>query len=417
MCRLILTNRMHCRWFFRALISRAKWDEPSPAGEVDYGSIVFVGDWTDDQWKAHSRLSRLLSGQEKVGGYEINYVFPQSNVARDFYFGVGGCPTWRITSHIIRDSVWKEFYPPQVPLLAHNLKPFLTPAHAVNQWIFGVDHSLQAGASFQHQWELLTLVPDLRAKLISAEWIPGTLGLNLDLRVPVDQVQLQIIHAGAAVGHQLQDAKAGEQQLEIPDDAQKLSIFVVARTGECVAQLHLGAIYQCYGKAKSEAEEIRRSRTDLAGGETDTVEFKPFMVQKDLKESEFVRTVIAFANTYGGRVYVGANDDGTVQANTEACRIFQCNVADALAQQVSRLKSLIREKVKPVPAIDIRQIAFGADSVVVAEVQRGVNPPYATHQNQIYIRRGATTRAADPTELRALFSANDSYFSRGMFSN
>ena len=94
MCRLVLTTRRHCRWFFGALISRAKRDEPSPAGEVDYGSIVFVGDWTDDQWKAHSRLSRLLSGQEKVGGYEINYVFPQSNVARDFYFGVGGCPTW-----------------------------------------------------------------------------------------------------------------------------------------------------------------------------------------------------------------------------------------------------------------------------------------------------------------------------------
>jgi hypothetical protein len=81
-------------------------------------------------------------------------------------------------------------------------------------------------------------------------------------------------------------------------------------------------------------------------------------------------------------------DDGTVQANTEACRIFQCNFADALAQQVSRLKSLTREKVKPVPAVDIRHIALGADLVVVAEVQRGVNPPYATHHNQIYVRRG-----------------------------
>ena len=82
----------------------------------------------------------------------------------------------------------------------------------------------------------------------------------------------------------------------------KLSIFVVDRAGDSVAQLHLGSIYECYGKAKSGAEELQRARIDLAGGESDTVEFKPFLAQKDVKELEFVKTVIAFANTYGGRI-------------------------------------------------------------------------------------------------------------------
>jgi len=223
----------------------------------------------------------------------------------------------------VKDSEWREFYPPQIPLLGYDLKPFLTPAHAVNEWVFGIDHSMQPGASFQNQWQLVTVIPDLRAKVISAEWLPGTLHLNLGLRVPVDQVQLQIIHAGAAIGHQLWKARAGEQQLEIPDDARKLSIFVVDRAGDSVAQLHLGSIYECYGKAKSGAEELQRARIDLAGGESDTVEFKPFLAQKDVKELEFVKTVIAFANTYGGRIYVGANDDGILQGETELCRILQ----------------------------------------------------------------------------------------------
>jgi hypothetical protein len=44
-------------------------DHHTPArGEVDYGSIVFVEEWARDQWEAHARLSRLISGQEKVGG-------------------------------------------------------------------------------------------------------------------------------------------------------------------------------------------------------------------------------------------------------------------------------------------------------------------------------------------------------------
>jgi Putative DNA-binding domain len=393
-------------------------DQRTPGrGEVDYGSIVFVEEWTEDQWEAHGRLSRLISGQERIGDHDVKYMFPQSNVSRDFYFGVGGSPTWRITSHMVKDSEWREFYPAQIPLLGYDLKPFVTPAHAVNEWVFGIDHSMQPGASFQNQWQLLTVIPDLRAKVISAEWLPGLLHLDLALRVPVDEVQLQIIHAGASAGHQIGPAKHGEQQFEIPDDVRKLSIFVVDRAGDCVAQLHLASIYECYGRAKSEADKLHQARIDLAGGESDTVEFKPFMAQKDLKESEFVKTVIAFANTYGGRIYVGANDDGILQGETEVCRIFQSSAPEALAEQISRLKSLVREKVKPVPVVDVRPITLGVDPAVVAEVQRGGNPPYATHQNQIYVRRGATSRIADPTELRSLITSTDFSLNGGIVSN
>jgi predicted HTH transcriptional regulator len=79
-------------------------------------------------------------------------------------------------------------------------------------------------------------------------------------------------------------------------------------------------------------------------------------------------------------------------------------IDEALAGQISRLKELVRENVKPVPLVDVRQITLGADPILVAEVQRGNNPPYATHQNQIYVRKGATSRTADPSELRALIS-------------
>lgn len=204
---------------------------------MDYGPIVLVEEWTGDQWEAHGRFSRLISGQEKIGGHEIKHVFPQSTASRNFYSGVGGCPTWSVTSHIVKDSEWKEFYSPQVPLLGYDLKPYLTPAHAVNEWVFGIDYSMQPGASFQNQWSLVTVVPDLRVRVISAEWLPGTLHLELALRVPADQVQLQIIHAGAVKSHRLLEVKAGEQRIEIPDDAQKPTIFVVDQTGGRLADL------------------------------------------------------------------------------------------------------------------------------------------------------------------------------------
>ena len=292
----------------------------------------------------------------------------------------------------------------KTPLLGYGLKPYLTAAHAVNHWVFGIDHLVQPGASLQNQWTLVTALPDLRAKVISAEWLPGTLRLELDIRVPVDQIQLQIIHSGSLKGHQLLEVNAAEQQIEIPDDAQKLSIFVVDQAGDCVSQVHLASLYECYGRAKSTAQGLQQLKADLAGGETDTVEFKPFMEPKSKKESEFIKTVVAFANTYGGRIYVGADDDGLPQSEAEARRVFHGSIEEALAAQMSRLKDLVRENIKPVPLVDICQMTLGADPVVVAEVQRGNNPPYATHQNQIYVRKGATSRAADPSELRALIS-------------
>jgi hypothetical protein len=380
-------------------------DHHTPArGEVDYGPIVFVEEWAHDQWEAHTRLSRLISGQEKIGGHEIKNVFPQGTASRDFYFGIGGSPTWRITSHVVRDSEWKDYYPAQTPLLGYGLRPYLTPAHAVNHWVFGIDHSAQPGASLQNQWTLVTALPDLRAKVISAEWLPGTLHLQLEVRVRVDQIQLQIIHSGSVKGHQLLEVNAGEHQIEIPDDAQKVSIFVVDHAGDCVSQVHLASVYECYGKAKSTTQAIQQLKADLAGGETDTVEFKPFLEPKTKKESEFIKSVVAFANTFGGRIYVGADDDGTPQGEAEACRLFRGNIEEALAAQTSRLKDMVRENVKPVPLVDVRQMTLGSDPILVAEVQRGNNPPYATHQNQIYVRKGATSRTADPSELRALIS-------------
>ena len=380
-------------------------DHHTPArGEVDYGSIVFAEEWVQDQWEAHARLSRLISGQEKIGGHEIKNVFPQSTVSRDFYFGIGGSPTWRIRSNVVRDSSWKEFYPPQIPLLGHELKPYLSPAHAVNDWVFGIDDSTNLGASLQDQWMLVTVLPDLRVKVTSAEWLPGNLDLDLDVRVPLGHIQLQIIHQGSSKGHQLLEVTSGKQQIEIPDDAHKLSIFVVDRTGDCVTQLHLASVYECYGKAKSAAQGLQQVKADLAGGETDTVEFKPFMEPKNPKESEFIKTVVAFANTYGGRIYVGANDDGALQGEAEARRVFRGNIAEALTAQMSRLKELVRENIKPVPLVDVRQMTMGGNPILVAEVQRGNNPPYATHQNQFYVRKGATSRTADPSDLRALIS-------------
>lgn len=88
---------------------------------------------------------------------------------------------------------------------------------------------------------------------------------------------------------------------------------------------------------------------------------------------------------------------------------FRCEVSAALKAQVERLKTLMREKIKPVPLVAVKQITIRDHPIVVADVERGPQRPYATHENKVFIRKGATNRLADPhSELSGLL-ARDSY--------
>jgi len=326
---------------------------------------------------------------------------------------VAGQPTWRIYGQTEGTLPFDDRGLPHGPLLARGLRPYSTFASAVNDWVFGAGDSEHAH-DLMYRLCLVALLPDLRARVTSAEWMPGNLKLEIDAQLPWDNLQLQIIQYGSASGYQISGLRDGHPEIEIPDDARKLAIFIVDQSGERLCDVSLNSVYECYGKAKVERLGQQQASDDLAGGETDRVEFKPFIEQKDQKELEFTETVIAFANTSGGRVYVGASDDGSAQGEVEACRVLKANVEEGLADCIARLKSLVREKVKPVPDITVRRITVGQAPIVVVEVQRGNNPPYSTHENRILVRRGASNRVPNASELRELVCGGSSLLVNGL---
>jgi len=133
------------------------------------------------------------------------------------------------------------------------------------------------------------------------------------------------------------------------------------------------------------------------------MEFKPFMTPHDPKETEFIHTVVAFANTYGGRIYVGADDEGVPLGEAELRRCFHAEIEAAVQAQVTRLRALTREQIKPVPPATVKAIQLHDHPLILVEVKEGQQKPYATHGNDVYVRRGATNRRADPhSDLPAL---------------
>ncbi len=118
------------------------------------------------------------------------------------------------------------------------------------------------------------------------------------------------------------------------------------------------------------------------------------------------KTVVAFANTDGGTLLVGVDDDGTV-----------CGLEDTDASAVQIVNS-IEDGIKPALGMFVKVSPDQQDglSIVRVEVQRATDRPYYLSEKGIrpsgvYVRRGTSSVPASDAEIRAMIkdSAGDSF--------
>lgn len=374
----------------------------------DYGRILLVEEWVREEHAVIERLSGLINGQAKVAGHAIIGAFGRTNLQRQFYLPFNRWTGWRYVSQLDVTPGVQPFYISQDPLLAFDLPPHLGAAGAISEWIFELDTLNKIGANAPDQDCWITTLPETRARLKSAEWVPGQLRVEIDSGAANEQLQLQVLYIESGKKCDLLNVGPGLIQTDVPSDARQVFLFVMHQSGECLAQLQLSGPNSAYGKSEETFSRVQQSLADLDSGECDHVEYKPFIALKDSKESEIVETVIAFANTNGGRLYVGVEDDGSPQGENRACQVFHKEGPAALVAQADRIKDLLRERMKPVLlAKPVVTEALGCRFVVL-DIERGTDRPYATHDNKVFVRKGATNRLADPhADLPGLLSRPD----------
>lgn len=116
--------------------------------------------------------------------------------------------------------------------------------------------------------------------------------------------------------------------------------------------------------------------------------------------------VLAFANTYGGTLYIGINDDGSVKGVENP---------DAVMLQVM---NMIRDTIRPdiTVAVDCSTELMENKHVVVLIIQRGVARPYYLANKGIrpagvYVRQGASSVPASETAILQMIkeSSGDVY--------
>ncbi|MFO1423606.1 MAG: putative DNA binding domain-containing protein [Candidatus Competibacteraceae bacterium] len=121
--------------------------------------------------------------------------------------------------------------------------------------------------------------------------------------------------------------------------------------------------------------------------ENSSAEFKSANAHPDSLAMELV----AFANTQGGILLIGVEDDGSISGLTES------------TDHEARIANIARNNVNPPINIESTIVSMPEGRILMVKVDRGRDRPYQTLQNQFLVRVGSTNRTATQGELLRLF--------------
>lgn len=88
--------------------------------------------------------------------------------------------------------------------------------------------------------------------------------------------------------------------------------------------------------------------------------------------SKLVKEISAFANTYGGYLFLGVNDDKTISG--------------CLEWNEQRIHSTIHDSISPTPIFDVKKFEIDGKVIYIIKIEEGKNPPYVTNKGQIFER-------------------------------
>lgn len=130
--------------------------------------------------------------------------------------------------------------------------------------------------------------------------------------------------------------------------------------------------------------------------ESETIELKSVPVADICKE------IVAFANTKGGTLYIGVDDDGTAVG------------VDDIDRVVLQINNMVRDGIKPDVTMFVGYECQEVDAkrILAVTVQKGTDRPYylgakGLKPGGVYVRNGTSTDPATDTAIRKMIKETD----------
>ena len=133
---------------------------------------------------------------------------------------------------------------------------------------------------------------------------------------------------------------------------------------------------------------------EILKGESQEIEFKKEIPEKSEK---YLKSIIAFANTHGGKVVIGVED--------ETLQLVGVNEKDVF-QMMDKITNAIFDNCEPQIIPNITFQTLEDKCLIIVEIYPGANRPYyfkaRGKEKGTYIRIGGTSRPADLIRVREL---------------
>ncbi len=296
-------------------------------------------------------------------------------------------------------------------LLIGRDSPSFQSYHAAIAAFLGID--LMPGRQFNRS-DISLRRHDRSGRITNVVWSPTT----IDVVVEGDALANSVIELASPIPgeeHSLSEHPFQTFRFDIPDTGLPSgSWLVLRRDGEWLDYKFLNWPYALGPDSGVEkiVEEQDEIQSLISQGEGSTIEFKEDVPSQPGKERYGVcKTVAAFANGLGGTILLGVKDDGNIKGVPD-----EQQTRDA----VDAITNWIKDIVGPLPDFDVRTVEIIhsdgsgetlSSKVISIEVGHGSSSPYCIRttrpaKREYYVRRGATTFAAAPDQLRNIVMAS-----------
>lgn len=132
----------------------------------------------------------------------------------------------------------------------------------------------------------------------------------------------------------------------------------------------------------------------MFSGESKNIEYKVTLPDKSKK---YMKTIIAFSNTQGGKLIIGVDDKTHQVVGVDN---------DILFEVMDRIANAVSDSCEPQIIPDIEPQTVDGKTVIVVSVEAGKNRPYYLKskgkENGTYIRVAGTSRQAFPEKIKEL---------------
>ena len=363
-----------------------KNERNTPAKTLDYGDFVMIEDIISVN-DLEKKLKQLISEEKfTIKGYTLQkdelIYFEKVRLieSRDELFNVGWSAEW----YMIRINEYSRTHIHTEPLLALK-NPLFPDAHHAIKNRMGLDllgHDGLIG-------KIIILLPNYRAKIKSVKINSKQLDIEVETKETALKDLLGKVWCEGEEGEETQeDISFDQQQKTIPLGYTPKDVYVY------LLSKSKGEVMDFWQRLSRRYP--REMSTDLTTGEiieltkegeNQKVEFKEEGVEANKLAKEFV----AFANTNDGIILIGVDGEGNIKGVQDPKRYEE------------KIRDIAQNNCNPSIQLETMEYDINNEKILAIFVPQGRHKPYQRRTDgKIFVRRGSTSRAADPTEVKEL---------------